>query len=1095
MIRTAIVSIVLLLTVISPILGGNVYYVSQSGNDYNNGMSWSQAWKSVQKVNNTIVAGDTVFFGTGRWLNSQIRPPQGGDVNHQTLYACSTFTVDTKYRAKIYGGEIVSGWSYTGGGIWRLSWTGDDCYEYGCGSLVQDEEPLQLIDPNYTSLTSGRYYYSNGYIYVRCFNDADPNDHEMIASCKPPVYFYKYNPDIAYVKIWGLDLRYGQQGTVYFNARTNHISIEHCNIGSSGHTSANAAGVFASANDGGKSAPDTSTFGHYNTIRACNIGNIRSLLCSWARLGTGDGLIIYSEKYFTVDSCFIYGPVGTGVNFKGFGNGSHMPFNVARFNTIVDAGRHGIDIWVHPYKDSIYGNSIIEPASHGIFIHSSSEPWLGDIVIYNNSIFDPGDHGIEIWEDTDIGHCGDGLEIKYNVIHSPYAGITFSYWSNNSCQNACVIDSNMYYNVAHGWSSSCGNTWSAWQSCGFDVHGMNGTDPDFADPYNYDLSRPGAPVQMSRADYGERLWKVWGAVQPAGGCDPPSMPIYLSPPNGASDVSQPIPFNWENVSTATKYQLQVDNASNFGSPEVNLQTTPSQYNVSGLLGGSTYYWRVRAYNDCGGWGAWSTTRYLTTSGSCDPPGLVTLQTPSYGATGVGIPTYFNWSTATGATKYRIQVDNSSSFSSPEIDAQPSASDYTVYSGLSEDVTYYWRVAGYNACGWGDWSSTSYFTTSGGCTPPGQVTLLSPSSGSTNVQSPVTFDWNATFGTTKYRIQVDNSSTFATPEVDVQPTASEYTVSGGFVEGVTYYWRVAGYNPCGWGSWSSVWNFVSGGGGGPGDDVTPPTISEVRAGDTTATTARAYWHTNEPANSKVIYYSGMFGTDSTDLDPAMLPSHNVLITGLFPNTIYTYQVVSADAAGNTSQSPFYSFKTAGIILDAEDEGMFSAVGRSLYKSSQPTFVVTNAGENDLNKYYFEVATDSLFVNMVATSYGVDQQDGEHTEWKSNRVLQPDQKYFWRASLNHDSYSKTTEFEVAPKPHVYPNPFEIDKAPQVVFTDVPPGSTLILTTVAGETVKRWANTTGDDIVWDGITDYGNKVAPGVYLWFVEDSDVSGKLMVTK
>ncbi|MGB5108085.1 MAG: hypothetical protein WBP29_05955, partial [Candidatus Zixiibacteriota bacterium] len=63
------------------------YYVSKSGSDSNNGLSWGSAWLTVAKVNSSIVAGDEVRFGTGRWLGTSLLPPTGGNASNVTVYA------------------------------------------------------------------------------------------------------------------------------------------------------------------------------------------------------------------------------------------------------------------------------------------------------------------------------------------------------------------------------------------------------------------------------------------------------------------------------------------------------------------------------------------------------------------------------------------------------------------------------------------------------------------------------------------------------------------------------------------------------------------------------------------------------------------------------------------------------------------------------------------------------------------------------------------------------------------------------------------------------------------------------------------------
>ncbi len=92
------------------------------------------------------------------------------------------------------------------------------------------------------------------------------------------------------------------------------------------------------------------------------------------------------------------------------------------------------------------------------------------------------------------------------------------------------------------------------------------------------------------------------------------------------------------------------------------------------------------------------------------------------------------------------------------------------------------------------------------------------------------------------------------------------------------------------------------------DVTPPVISEVSA-DPGSNSVVITWVTDEPATSLVGYGIGGY-TSQTPLDSELVTDHRVVITGLDPDTTYTYCVVSKDAESNEiNVGPFY-FTTGG-----------------------------------------------------------------------------------------------------------------------------------------------------------------------------------------
>ena len=184
-----------------------------------------------------------------------------------------------------------------------------------------------------------------------------------------------------------------------------------------------------------------------------------------------------------------------------------------------------------------------------------------------------------------------------------------------------------------------------------------------------------------------------------------------------------------------------------------------------------------------------------------------LSSPSNGSTITDNTPYFDWSDVNDASVYELEVDNSSSFSNPEIDqSNLTSSDYTATSALSDD-TYYWRLRVKDSQGnWGGWSSTWSFTidTQG----PSAPTLSSPTNGSTITDNTPYFDWSDVNDASVYDLEVDNSSSFSNPEIDQSSlTSSDYTATSALSDD-TYYWRLRVKDSQGnWGGWSETGSFT------------------------------------------------------------------------------------------------------------------------------------------------------------------------------------------------------------------------------------------------------------------------------------------------
>lgn len=105
------------------------------------------------------------------------------------------------------------------------------------------------------------------------------------------------------------------------------------------------------------------------------------------------------------------------------------------------------------------------------------------------------------------------------------------------------------------------------------------------------------------------------------------------------------------------------------------------------------------------------------------------------------------------------------------------------------------------------------------------------------------------------------------------------------------------------------------------DTLAPQIAKVKPATITSTSALIRWYTDDKSNSRVNYgTTPSYGSNVTDA--TLVFGHDVLLTNLSPNITYNFQVVSADAAGNSTSSGNFIFTTpasgmATIVMDDQD----------------------------------------------------------------------------------------------------------------------------------------------------------------------------------
>ena len=143
-----------------------------------------------------------------------------------------------------------------------------------------------------------------------------------------------------------------------------------------------------------------------------------------------------------------------------------------------------------------------------------------------------------------------------------------------------------------------------------------GNNSDFSSPEISDSNITGSNYTSTKhLSDGKHYWRVkagngrgswgnwsnvWNFTIITQGPPPPNL---YQPVNNHTITDNTPYFDWSDVNGAVKYQIQVDNNSNFSSPEIdNSNITVSNFTQSTSLADGTYYWRVKAQNSVGFWG-------------------------------------------------------------------------------------------------------------------------------------------------------------------------------------------------------------------------------------------------------------------------------------------------------------------------------------------------------------------------------------------------------------------------------------------------------------------------------------------------------------
>lgn len=267
---------------------------------------------------------------------------------------------------------------------------------------------------------------------------------------------------------------------------------------------------------------------------------------------------------------------------------------------------------------------------------------------------------------------------------------------------------------------------------------------------------------------------------------PDGVATIVAPTGGASvDANKPIAFSWNAVQQAVSYDILAStDATNFTVVASGLTGT----SFSKQLNAGSYTWVVRTNFSNGCASTLSSASRFSAVIACDPAGTPVPIAPSNNAT-VASPVTFDWSDVSGISSYRLIASlNGGDFSTIAIvhDSQ--------YTTAIPAGTVEWYVQTVNtACP--EVSSAHFkFTVDGGCpSNPDSPKIVSPADGTTNLTSPVTFQWSAVANATSYLVYAFSAATNSAPALLGTTSSTSLTASVG--AGTFAWYVVAKFGDC------------------------------------------------------------------------------------------------------------------------------------------------------------------------------------------------------------------------------------------------------------------------------------------------------------
>ncbi len=482
----------------------------------------------------------------------------------------------------------------------------------------------------------------------------------------------------------------------------------------------------------------------------------------------------------------------------------------------------------------------------------------------------------------------------------------------------------------------------------------------------------------------------------------------------------------------TRYFVEMDDASDFGSPLPSSTTLLSSATFSGLSPNTTYYSRVTAIN-----------RFDRRTPAVDALPMATgAHHPVPAATtGVGVTVLTaNWTEGGNTpliTNYSVQVSSNSDYSGTVL-SSVTKNLYAVFDGLVSDASYYLRVSALNLSGVPTDPPVSLGTA---LTLPATAYILPWESTFAGIMTDgftVNWDTNGNSSYTVYQVQASTDPSYSpvSAAISVQGLTCTFTDLGIYT---TYYVRL---RAMGQGGSFSAYEAAG----------STRTLLSTQAGigaqqDNLVTLETSYGDiTVLVPNGAIGGYTRLTVMPST----VTLPTAQAAVSNLTPSgvgLVVTYFPPTRILNAITITLP-YRIADLPAAMQADRSKLILALYDETHRSWIPLPSLSDTPNNRVIGQTWHLST---FQIMQA---------------------QPE------AGLS------------AVK--IYPNPYRPNSVSDVMhFINMPAGARVKIYTFVGELVRELRADVNGMTHWDGLNDAGRKVASGVYIAYVQSADrKSGK-----
>ncbi|MFZ5802832.1 MAG: fibronectin type III domain-containing protein [Candidatus Omnitrophota bacterium] len=352
--------------------------------------------------------------------------------------------------------------------------------------------------------------------------------------------------------------------------------------------------------------------------------------------------------------------------------------------------------------------------------------------------------------------------------------------------------------------------------------------------------------------------------------------------------------------------------------------TNHSINLNGLIASTVYQFRVKSRDAAGNLATQATIATFTTANPAPTGDYVGV---TEGATVSGVvnigPNLYVHPDIRKAAYYLNGTQSGKVYASPYLWGGPSGDGTTGFDTRTLSDGNYTLAMGYTDST-GDHSMSVSFVVSNTASDTAAPVISAVTSADVT-ETGATIQWatdEASDSLVEYRVQ--GAADWSATVVDPALVTSHSMTLNGLVPGTVYEFRVkskdAAGNQATQAAISTLTTLTPA-------DTAAPVISAVTSADVTETGATIQWATDEASDSLVEYrVQGAADWSATVVDPALVTSHSMTLSGLVPGTVYEFRVKSKDAAGNqATQAAISTLTTADTTVPSTGDFVGVAEG--------------------------------------------------------------------------------------------------------------------------------------------------------------------------